>query len=88
MQVPKLIKRIANPRKVQVIYAIAASNGGIALLNHLGFNKIDSSQKRIDNHNLYFVDFINLTKNILAIARENDREKIMHLIQDIVNNSL
>jgi hypothetical protein len=63
-----LVGRMCDPNSVQKIYAIAASQSGDRLLRRLGFDPIGSSEGRVDHHDLFSVQFSELTKNIAAIC--------------------
>jgi hypothetical protein len=63
-----LVERICDPKTVQNVYAIAASQSGDRLLRRLGFDPIISSESRSDHHDLFSVKFSELTKNITAIC--------------------
>lgn len=50
-----ILERICNPAKLHSVYAIAASEAGKRLLNHLGFGKCGENAKRRDKHDLFSV---------------------------------
>jgi hypothetical protein len=52
-ELPSVIRRIANPRSVEAVYAIAATRAGEALLRRLGFELLRPGELRNDRHSLF-----------------------------------
>ena len=74
MSVLELARRICDPSQVKKLYAIGASKGGICLMKHVGFDKIDYEQPRRDGHDVFCVDFQDLCK--YAARHANGTNKV------------
>jgi hypothetical protein len=64
---------MANPDKIENIYAIAASTEGENFMKDLGFELIKSGQERKDQHDLYVAKFAELKLRISDLCKRRPR---------------
>ena len=68
-----LTKRMADPDKIENIYAIAASKDGEHFMGKLGFELAKRGQERKDQHNLYVARFAELKVRISNLFKRRPR---------------
>lgn len=59
-----IVKQIADPKKLEYVYAISVTDTGTHLMKDLGFEVFKNAKERRDGHNLYRVHFLTLAENI------------------------
>jgi hypothetical protein len=52
-----MVENVSNPRKLEYVYAIAATRAGQKLMDFLGFEQQQIHTERKDKHDLYFAKF-------------------------------
>lgn len=88
MSLPDLVRGVCAPPQIKKLYAIGASQSGIRLMKHLGFEKMEYSNVRRDGHQVFSVSFPALVKNIAIHARGKDKLGLMRLLKEIEEEPL
>ena len=83
MNLPRLVARICAPGQIKKIYAAGASQNGIRLMKHLGFDRIECDTPKRDGHQVFAVSFVDLVKSIATHARSEDKLDLMRVLKEI-----
>lgn len=88
MSIPKLLRSYYPFHQVTSVIAIAASQGGKRLLEHLGFSLIEYARNRKDKHDLYSTDIRHLIENLTKISNDYEKTEFTKLLADLETNSI